>query len=131
MGIRKFSCPLELARWTAYHTQRRKAGVRGIGWEFTYESWCELWDSSGVWNSRGNTGNKLYCMTRLHDRGPYAPHNCVIDTLRNNVTQACGRPVVIGGVRYPSQAAAADALGIPRATFRKRLQRGYYTLRRE
>lgn len=61
----------------AYVTQRVNAERRGIEWQFTFETWWRLWESSGHWPERGRRIGR-YCMARLGDCGPYAPFNCLI-----------------------------------------------------
>jgi len=58
----------------AYNGQRHQAAKRGIGWEFTFETWWALWLASGKWERRG-LGRGKYCMARTGDVGPYAPTN--------------------------------------------------------
>lgn len=58
-----------------YHDQRLKATVnRGLGWEFTFETWLEWWQGTGKLAERGNRRGQ-YCMARYGDQGPYAPEN--------------------------------------------------------
>lgn len=68
----------------AYDDQLRHSDKRGIPWLFTYESWLELWLTSGIpWYLRGRKSGQ-YCMCRYGDTGPYSPRNCFIDLTDNN-----------------------------------------------
>jgi hypothetical protein len=67
-----------------YAVQKRKAEVRGIPWEFTFETWWKLWEDSGKWNKRGRRSGQ-FCMRRRGDIGPYSPDNCYIgEVIENN-----------------------------------------------
>lgn len=67
----------------AYDDQKRHAEHRGISWQFTYETWLEMWLVSNKWTQRGKKSGQ-YCMCRFQDEGPYSPKNCYIDTTDNN-----------------------------------------------
>jgi hypothetical protein len=56
----------------AFYAQRREAGVRGIGWELTFEQWIEWWGEDIT--RRGNHFDQLQ-MQRFEDKGPYAIGN--------------------------------------------------------
>lgn len=64
-----------------FSVQKRKAKQRGIPWELTFEQWWSLWQDSGRWDERNQTG---YVMCRTNDEGPYALDNVRIDTAGNN-----------------------------------------------
>lgn len=67
-----------------YHTHKRRAAVRGIGFELTFEEWWSLWED--YWDKRGR-GNDEYMMCRKGDKGPYALGNVYISTgLHNRIT---------------------------------------------
>jgi hypothetical protein len=70
----------------AYSTQRAGAEKRGIGWEFTLETWWEVWAKSGKWAQRG-TSSDSYVMARAGDVGPYSPGNVRIATQFENMAE--------------------------------------------
>ena len=70
-----------------YTTQRKSARERGIGWEFTFETWWAVWDASGKWSQRGRLLGE-YVMARHGDVGPYSPSNVSIVTNTENVREA-------------------------------------------
>lgn len=110
--------------WTAYNTQRRKAGDRGIAWHLTYIEWCDIWWRSGHWENRGSVAGS-WVMCRNGDRGPYSIDNVRIDTIQNNNCEARARPFTFGGVVYTSRNECARMTGIPRSTLFYRKSRGY------
>jgi hypothetical protein len=61
----------------AYEKQRTAAGLRGIGWEFTPETWMRVWLQSGHLDERG-VGTGRFVMARHGDVGPYSPSNVEI-----------------------------------------------------
>lgn len=71
----------------AYIRQRSNARARGIDWEFTFETWWEVWEKSGKWEKRGKKATE-YCMSRKFDWGPYSPSNVRIVTNSRN-TKEC------------------------------------------
>jgi hypothetical protein len=71
----------------AYDQQRRAAGKRGIGWEFTYPEWRRIWAESGFEHLRGR-GRGKYVMARFNDAGPYRANNVVICTCEQNASEA-------------------------------------------
>jgi hypothetical protein len=67
-----------------YNNQRQSAKVRGIEWEFTFETWWAVWEASGKWEQRGKRTGQ-YCMARNGDTGPYAPWNVrIVQVSENN-----------------------------------------------
>lgn len=66
-----------------YNEQRGAANQRGIEWQFTFETWCAVWEASGQWERRG-TGSDNYVMARFGDKGPYSPSNVKIITKADN-----------------------------------------------
>lgn len=70
----------------AYMSQRRNAGLRGIGWELTFVQWWDVWQRSGHWNDRGR--GQGYCMARIGDTGPYAVGNVEIKTIGENFSES-------------------------------------------
>jgi len=58
--------------YKAYNAQRHNAKRRGIGWEFSFESWIEWWGDDLALRGKGK--NQLQ-MQRPHDQGPYSPSN--------------------------------------------------------
>lgn len=75
-----------------YKQQARQAKHRGIEWQFTFESWMQLWNESGKFHLRGK-GTGKYVMARRGDLGPYSPDNCFICPFEQNVRDghiSCG-----------------------------------------
>lgn len=70
----------------AFYAQKGCAVDRGIGWEFTFESWLEFWMASGKWSERGQASGE-YCMARNGDVGPYAIGNVRIITNAQNAKE--------------------------------------------
>lgn len=68
----------------AYEQQRTCAKRRNIEWNFTFDTWCDVWEQSNKFNHRGR-GADLYCMGRKGDQGGYSPDNVEIITNRQNV----------------------------------------------
>jgi hypothetical protein len=71
----------------AYYTQKHRAKTRGIEWEFTFDSWLEVWADSGHIHERGPDADQ-YCMARTGDQGSYRPDNVRITTNRDNWSEA-------------------------------------------
>lgn len=69
-----------------YGSQVNNAKKRGIGWEFTFCSWWQMWQDSGKWELRGR--GKGYCMARYGDSGPYSPDNVYICTIGENFSDS-------------------------------------------
>lgn len=69
-----------------YLEQRRNALRRRVAWEFTFESWWQMWEASGRWRQRGKAKGK-YVMARNGDCGPYSPSNCRIIKLEVNTAE--------------------------------------------
>ena len=67
---------------------KKNASLRSIPWEFTFETWWEMWEKSGKWNERGRGG---YMMCRYGDTGPYSPTNVRIDTVQSNADERHGK----------------------------------------
>ena len=55
-----------------------------IGWEFTFDTWLEVWIQSGKLDQRG-THEGGYVMARKGDIGPYSPDNVDIITHSENI----------------------------------------------
>jgi hypothetical protein len=74
----------------AYGSQKRSALRRGIGWDFTYDTWLEWWGEDIT--KRGRGSNDL-CMARTGDTGPYAPWNVRKAKMAENISEALtGKP---------------------------------------
>lgn len=67
----------------AYTYQRVSAGLRGIEWMFTLETWMAAWEKSGRLSERGR-GRGRYVMARRGDVGPYSPANVEIILFEKN-----------------------------------------------
>lgn len=68
-----------------YSVQKRHAKQRKIPWELTFEQWWNIWQESGKWDERSETG---YVMCRTNDFGPYGVGNVRIDTCVNNAKES-------------------------------------------
>lgn len=79
--------PSKDIRRSKYATHKGGAVSRGIPWEFTFDTWWELWERSGKWDQRGNKHGQ-YCMSRYGDVGPYSPSNVFIQTRDDNIKDA-------------------------------------------
>lgn len=64
-----------------YHNQKYKAEDRGIGFELTFQEWCEFW---GEDITRRGTGQNDLQMQRPCDSGPYAVGNIRKGTPKQN-----------------------------------------------
>jgi hypothetical protein len=84
---RKYQVQYDNARYHARH-------VRGIEWQFTYESWVAWWGDDI--DRRGPNSGQLV-MSRHGDTGPYHPDNVSKKTCNEN----CGE-----GSRGPNSARA-------------------------
>lgn len=71
----------------AFDRQKSQALSRGLGFELTFEQWCEIWRDSGKWSERGQRGFEC-CMARRFDVGPYSFENVVIMTNEQNLKDA-------------------------------------------
>lgn len=81
--IRQYDLDRKQLPKTRYMQQRAQANRRGIPWEFTFETWWNMWEESGKWDLRGASKGK-YCMCRKNDIGPYSKENVVIATTEEN-----------------------------------------------
>ena len=66
-----------------YMCQKKNARRRNIPWEFTYDTWFEVWVKSGHLDQRGSKRGQ-YCMSRYNDTGPYSPTNVFIQLITSN-----------------------------------------------
>ena len=77
---------------TAFNGQRNSAKKRGISWEFTFDTWLEVWSLSGRLADRGRGAGK-FVMARMRDLGPYSPANVeVILATQNSVDRWKNKP---------------------------------------
>ena len=67
-----------------YYTQKAGAKIRGIEWQFTYETWIDWWGNDIV--NRGHHSGQLV-MARLGDKGPYHPDNVSKKTCNENTSE--------------------------------------------
>lgn len=75
------------AKKVAYLKQRDRAKFRGIGWEITFEEWCDWWGED--FNNRGVSTSSLQ-MCRIADKGPYRLDNIYKGTPKQNQkTRGC------------------------------------------
>lgn len=70
-----------------YRDAWRSAAKRGIGWEFTFPTWLQVWNDAGGLHLRGQRPTDL-CMARNGDKGPYSVGNVQIKTTRDNVLES-------------------------------------------
>ena len=92
-----------------FNAQRAQAKKRGIAFELSFTEWLSLWENSGKYQVRGQ-GRGKYVMARNGDTGPYAIGNVRIITNTENVKEGWENERAAGKLRYPQQAATADAL---------------------
>ena len=69
-------------------TQKTNAKRRGIEFQFSFNEWLNVWESSGKLKYRGRNHGK-YCMARYNDCGPYAIGNVKIILHTENVIEGC------------------------------------------
>jgi hypothetical protein len=67
-----------------FKQQARQAKQRGLGWEFTFEAWQQMWLDSGKLHLRGK-GTGKFVMARRGDVGPYSESNCFICSFEQNI----------------------------------------------
>jgi hypothetical protein len=67
-----------------YGNAVKSAALRGIEWQFTFESWMAWWGDD--FHLRGPKGHNL-CMARVGDTGPYSLNNVVKLTVSENVKE--------------------------------------------
>jgi hypothetical protein len=94
-----------------FRSQRNNAKKRGIGWEFTFPQWWDVWQRSGKWDMCGRgTG---YCMARKGDVGPYRADNVYICTIGQNFSDSYNidHPRRKRARRLPVKAVAYDVVG--------------------
>jgi len=84
---RGLKCPV-----SAYKRHKQSALKRNIGWEFTFDTWWEIWKP--YFHLRNNGTNGL-CMGRHQDVGPYSPSNVYLTTILGNILDASKSPVAI------------------------------------
>ena len=77
-SARARGCPDPLR---AYATHKAGAAARGIGWEFTFDTWWMIWEPYYHLRGRGKNG---LCMAREGDVGPYSPDNVYLTTNLGN-----------------------------------------------
>ena len=56
---------------------RHAANNRGDYWNFTWESWIDMWTGSGVMEHYGRKIHQ-YCMARKDPIEAWGPDNCII-----------------------------------------------------
>lgn len=61
----------------AFRTHAGHAKGKGVGFDFTFEEWCEWWiDHLGPdWLGKRGKSRGQYVMARFEDKGPYASWN--------------------------------------------------------
>lgn len=68
-----------------YNRQKASAKLRGIEWQFTFETWLAFW---GEDIDKRGAGHDRLCMQRFADQGPYHPDNCKKDYAKENARTA-------------------------------------------
>lgn len=68
-----------------YINQKNMAKLRGIDWQFTYDTWIEWWGNDIV--NKGSRSGQLV-MARNGDTGPYHPDNVRKATCNENCSEA-------------------------------------------
>jgi hypothetical protein len=66
-----------------YGKHRLSAKYRGIGFELSFEQWCDIWEKSGKYPLRGRRMGQCG-MQRYWDNGPYRAGNVEIGTVAEN-----------------------------------------------
>jgi hypothetical protein len=84
--MKKFMFDTKIAH-KKYKEHAFNAKYRGIGFDISFEDWCNIWISSGKWEQRGKGKNK-YVMSRHNDIGPYAIGNVSIKSQEENTHEA-------------------------------------------
>lgn len=69
-----------------YYVQKSDAKRRGIAFQFTFEEWCNWWETNlgPDWFILRGKLNHQYCMARKGDEGPYAVSNVYCPTNAQN-----------------------------------------------
>jgi hypothetical protein len=67
-----------------YTEQKRRAGTRGIEWQFSFETWLDWWGPDI--ELRGRKKGQLV-MARTGDIGPYSPDNVRKATAEGNIIE--------------------------------------------
>jgi len=68
-----------------YTEQKRRAGTRGIEWQFSFETWLDWWGPDI--ELRGRKKGQLV-MARYGDIGPYSPENVRKATAEENIIES-------------------------------------------
>jgi len=66
-----------------YLRQKRNAAYRGVVFNLTFPQWVDVWNQSGLYDSRGR-GIDGYCMSRRGDSGAYEVGNVYIASVIEN-----------------------------------------------
>lgn len=69
----------------AFNKQKISAKFRGVGWDFSFDEWLQIWEKSGRIELRGK-GKGKYVMARFGDIGPYSPSNVEIILCEKNTS---------------------------------------------
>lgn len=67
-----------------YSNHKAMAKIRGIPWEFTFETWWDKWEP--FWLNRGRKAHNSV-MSRYGDTGPYSPSNTRIISQSENALE--------------------------------------------
>lgn len=74
----------------AFTQHRLNAGDRGIDFLFTFDEWCDWWETDDRWANRG-TRKGCFVMARKNDCGPYSFTNVYCATVEQNAKDRRGR----------------------------------------
>jgi hypothetical protein len=102
--------PIEHKKYRVYIQQKNQAQWREEGWDISFESWKQLWEDSGMWESRGRERGD-YCMTRRDWSTPWTRANAQIIT-RQEHAKLQG-DAVAQGWRSLAQKRNRARLGLP------------------
>jgi len=80
-----------------YIAHRKNARIRGIGWNFTFDEWMQVWLDSGVFHLRGSKRGQ-YVMARIGDTGPYSKENVTICLTSENISSAYSNKHIPGRI---------------------------------
>ena len=82
--LRNMNLNFHLTPIARYIQHRSNVKRQNIDWHISLWQWWTIWNTSGLYNSRGR-GKNGYCMTRLKDQGPYTYDNVYITTISKNL----------------------------------------------
>lgn len=86
----------------AFHHQRHTADLRCIPFTFSFEEWCQWWESQlgPDWFQLRGCKKGQYVMARKRDKGPYSWWNVKCLTASENVSECRINGTRIRGARH-------------------------------